>query len=147
MASWLFTFLLHIEQSLKIKFKCIQNDLSIVTSNTVVIPSLARHHLLSVFTCQAINNNITVPISNSITLDLNCDFFLQTIWFPFYSNEFYLFSKIILSFQWNLARCVFRNYRQVCRQVAKPDFNVRQSVPDRKLVSTSCSTEFVARVL
>ena len=36
-----------------------------------MIPSLARHHLLSIFTCQAINNNITVPSSTSITLDLN----------------------------------------------------------------------------
>ena len=43
-----------------------------VTTNTVVLQSLARHHLLSVFTCQASNNNITVPISTSITLDLNC---------------------------------------------------------------------------
>lgn len=42
-----------------------------VTSNQLTIPSLARHHLLSIFTCQAINNNITVPSATSITLDLN----------------------------------------------------------------------------
>ncbi|RWS23969.1 protein turtle B-like protein [Leptotrombidium deliense] len=42
-----------------------------VTTNQVTIPSLARHHLLSIFMCQAINNNITVPSSTSITLDLN----------------------------------------------------------------------------
>ncbi|XP_054169147.1 hemicentin-1-like [Oppia nitens] len=42
-----------------------------VTTNQLTITSLARHHLLSIFTCQAINNNITVPSSTSITLDLN----------------------------------------------------------------------------
>ncbi|XP_074593434.1 uncharacterized protein LOC141849125 isoform X6 [Brevipalpus obovatus] len=42
-----------------------------VTTNQLMIGSLARHYLLSIFTCQAINNNITVPSSTSITLDLN----------------------------------------------------------------------------
>lgn len=37
----------------------------------MTIESLARHHLLSVITCQAINNNITMASSTSITLDLN----------------------------------------------------------------------------
>ncbi|KAI1309375.1 hypothetical protein HDE_00025 [Halotydeus destructor] len=43
-----------------------------VTTNQLTVAALARHHLLSIFTCQAINNNITVPSSTSITLDLNC---------------------------------------------------------------------------
>jgi len=42
-----------------------------VTTNQLMIGSLARHYLLSIFTCQAINNNITIPSSTSITLDLN----------------------------------------------------------------------------
>ena len=42
-----------------------------VTTNQLVIGSLARHHLLSIFTCQAVNNNITVPAAASLTLDLN----------------------------------------------------------------------------
>ncbi|XP_053205304.1 uncharacterized protein LOC128389701 isoform X2 [Panonychus citri] len=42
-----------------------------VTSNQLMITSLARHYLLSIFTCQAINNNITLPSTTSITLDLN----------------------------------------------------------------------------
>lgn len=42
-----------------------------VTTNQLVIGSLARHHLLSIFTCQAVNNNITVPATASLTLDLN----------------------------------------------------------------------------
>ncbi|RWS32021.1 protein turtle B-like protein [Leptotrombidium deliense] len=44
-----------------------------VTTNQLTIASLARHHLLSIFMCQAINNNITVPSSTAITLDLNCE--------------------------------------------------------------------------
>ena len=43
-----------------------------VAMNQLSIPSLQRHHLLSIFTCQAVNNNITVPAQTSITLDLNC---------------------------------------------------------------------------
>lgn len=42
-----------------------------MTTNQLVIGSLARHHLLSIFTCQAVNNNITVPAAASLTLDLN----------------------------------------------------------------------------
>ncbi|CAG2160223.1 unnamed protein product [Oppiella nova] len=51
-----------------LKLICTTNG---VTTNQLTITSLARHHLLSIFTCQAINNNITVPSSTSITLDLN----------------------------------------------------------------------------
>lgn len=51
-----------------------------VTSNQLTIPSLARHHLLSIFTCQAINNNITVPSATSITLDLNRECCLFDSW-------------------------------------------------------------------
>lgn len=46
-----------------------------VTTNELVIPSLQRHHLLSQFQCQAVNNNITLPATSSITLDLNREFF------------------------------------------------------------------------
>ncbi|RWS17015.1 protein turtle B-like protein [Dinothrombium tinctorium] len=42
-----------------------------LTRNQLTISSLARHHLLSIFTCQAINNNVTVPLSTTITIDLN----------------------------------------------------------------------------
>ncbi|XP_075590919.1 uncharacterized protein LOC124491075 [Dermatophagoides farinae] len=42
-----------------------------VTTNELVIESLARHHLLSIFTCQSSNNNITIASSASITIDLN----------------------------------------------------------------------------
>lgn len=57
-----------------------------VTNNELIIPSLNRHHLLSVFECQAKNNNITTPLSASITLDLNCKFY-QYYW-P--ANEHYI---------------------------------------------------------
>uniref|UniRef100_T1JRN6 Ig-like domain-containing protein n=1 Tax=Tetranychus urticae TaxID=32264 RepID=T1JRN6_TETUR len=42
-----------------------------VTTNQLTILSLARHHLLSKLTCQAVNNNMTVPLATSITLELN----------------------------------------------------------------------------
>lgn len=41
------------------------------TSNELKIPSLNKNYLLSIFTCQASNNNITNPLQTSITLDLN----------------------------------------------------------------------------
>ncbi|XP_074603639.1 uncharacterized protein LOC141857110 [Brevipalpus obovatus] len=49
-------------------FEYVDKDL---TTNQLVIPSLARHHLLAKLTCQAVNNNMTVPLSTSATLDLN----------------------------------------------------------------------------
>ncbi|XP_052863165.1 nephrin-like [Anopheles cruzii] len=52
------------------------NNTSVVLSdkrvkNTLVLHRLERKHLKSVFTCQAANNNVTNPISASITLDMN----------------------------------------------------------------------------
>ncbi|XP_053680784.1 neural cell adhesion molecule 2 [Anopheles nili] len=52
------------------------NNTSVVLSdkrvrNTLVLHRLERKHLKSVFTCQAANNNVTIPISASITLDMN----------------------------------------------------------------------------
>lgn len=43
------------------------------TSNELKISSLNKNHLLSMFTCQASNNNLTSssPLQSSITLDLN----------------------------------------------------------------------------
>lgn len=41
------------------------------TSNELRISSLNKNHRLSIFTCQASNNNLSVPLQSSITLDLN----------------------------------------------------------------------------
>ena len=41
------------------------------TSAVLRVNSLNRQHLLSIFTCQASNNNLTSPLQSSITLDLN----------------------------------------------------------------------------
>lgn len=40
--------------------------------NELEIQSLQRHDLMAVFTCQASNNNISIPASSSVTVDLNC---------------------------------------------------------------------------
>lgn len=49
-----------------------------VTSNELVIGRLQRHHSLAIIMCQAINSNISGPVSNSITLDMNCKFHSHT---------------------------------------------------------------------
>lgn len=45
------------------------SDLSV--SNELVIDSLNKNYLLSILTCQASNNNLTAPVTKSITIDLN----------------------------------------------------------------------------
>ncbi|GBL85764.1 Nephrin [Araneus ventricosus] len=42
-----------------------------VVRNEIEITSLQRHDLMAVFTCQASNNNITVPVSKYVTVDMN----------------------------------------------------------------------------
>lgn len=44
------------------------------TSVVLKIPSLGKSHLLSIFTCQASNTNLTSALQSSITLDLNRKF-------------------------------------------------------------------------
>ena len=40
--------------------------------NELVISDLRRSDLHSILTCQAANNNISVPVSTSVKLDMNC---------------------------------------------------------------------------
>ncbi|XP_064469303.1 neural cell adhesion molecule 1-like isoform X2 [Ornithodoros turicata] len=42
-----------------------------LVKNKLEISALTRNDLLAILTCQAANNNITVPASSSVTLDLN----------------------------------------------------------------------------
>ena len=41
-------------------------------TNELVIDNLKRSDLHSILTCQAANNNISVPVSTSVKLDMNC---------------------------------------------------------------------------
>ncbi|XP_076341490.1 CXADR-like membrane protein [Tachypleus tridentatus] len=45
-----------------------------VVINKIVIPEIQRDDLRTVLTCQASNNNITIPASTTITLKLNCEY-------------------------------------------------------------------------
>ena len=48
--------------------------------NELIIYELKREDLHSILTCQASNNNISVPVSTSVKLDMNCkSIFLEMI--------------------------------------------------------------------
>lgn len=42
-------------------------------TNQLVIPNIQRSDLHSIFTCQAANNNVSVPVSTSVKLDITCN--------------------------------------------------------------------------
>ena len=42
------------------------------TENELILKDLSREDLHSILTCQATNNNISVPVSTSVKLDMNC---------------------------------------------------------------------------
>lgn len=48
--------------------------------NTLHLNKLERHHLNMEFRCQASNNNVTEPISNSVTLNMNCEYYCYNIY-------------------------------------------------------------------
>ena len=43
----------------------------------LTLPSLAREDLHSILTCQASNNNATVPVSTSVKLDMTCELMMM----------------------------------------------------------------------
>ena len=47
--------------------------------NELELPSLQRHDLMAVFTCQASNNNISMPTYSTVSVDLNCKKHFQYI--------------------------------------------------------------------
>jgi hypothetical protein len=43
-------------------------------TNELRLVRLQRADLHSILTCQATNNNISVPVSNSVKIDMHCEF-------------------------------------------------------------------------
>ena len=48
-------------------------DTQYKVTNQLVIPNISRNDLHSIFTCQATNNNVSVPVSTSVKLDITCN--------------------------------------------------------------------------
>lgn len=42
--------------------------------NVFVIEKLTRNHMNSVFTCQATNNNFTIPLMTTVTVSMICKY-------------------------------------------------------------------------
>ena len=47
---------------------------SFKTENELILKDLKREDLHSILTCQATNNNFSVPVSTSVKLDMNCKY-------------------------------------------------------------------------
>lgn len=45
-----------------------------IVRNELQLESLTRRDLMTDFTCQASNNNMSAPVKTSVTLDLNCKY-------------------------------------------------------------------------
>jgi hypothetical protein len=45
--------------------------------STLHLGKLERHDLHNSYVCQSNNNDVTTPLSSSITLDLNCKYLVQ----------------------------------------------------------------------
>ena len=44
-----------------------------VVKSSLLVPNLTRQHLHSVLECQASNSNTSLPLSTTVTLDMNCE--------------------------------------------------------------------------
>ena len=60
-------------------FKFYSSMASFKTENELILKDLKREDLHSILTCQASNNNISVPVSTSVKLDMNCKYSLVLV--------------------------------------------------------------------
>ncbi len=70
-----------------------------VYKNKLLLQSLKRQDLLSVVTCQATNNNISLPQSEMITLDMNCKYhfpILDINWRLIFFHHMFRVSRVFI---------------------------------------------------
>ncbi|XP_053986545.1 protein sidekick-like isoform X3 [Hylaeus volcanicus] len=100
--------------------------------NVLRLEKLTREHLHAVFTCQASNSNMTVPISSDVTLNMN----LKPLWVrmrganrPFSAGTTYEIDCEVVGARptpkiiWSKGSTILRN----ARQTTSPDNNVTTS--------------------
>lgn len=46
-----------------------------IVKNVITFKKMLREHLMMPLTCESINTNLTVPVTKTILIDLNCKFF------------------------------------------------------------------------
>jgi hypothetical protein len=70
------------------------------TVNDLLLPALQRPDLFSVYTCQATNNNLTAPLSKSVSIELLCKYSL----FVFFVNNllFFCFLSPVVSYAFEI---------------------------------------------
>jgi hypothetical protein len=73
----------------------------------LLISAIRRQDLGATFTCQAVNNNQSVPVATTLKLDLTCEFKLLYV-----IIEFYMFRALCQHF----CSCLYQGCQMVCFQ-------------------------------
>ena len=66
--------------------------------NTLSIPNISKDDLLAELTCSASNNNITMPVKTSVTIEMKCEYFRERKW-NIYVISYFLPHVFQLSFK------------------------------------------------